>query len=188
MLISVPAWSAIDATEHRRLCIAASTSIERNDEWIPVYSPTLRQYAEELLPHANLWVSDVVLCTSNDPGADPTWSRLMRHGWTDVLVVGVSYRFGVAMTEHLRAIMAHEVAHWIPNNSGGACDKVLRTKKDEDHLLCEHDVDRTGASWVGKSSMLAALRAALRYFETDENSTARRISLEKRIKLLEKSP
>ncbi|MDO8521344.1 MAG: hypothetical protein Q7S52_04470 [bacterium] len=183
MLVSFPALAAVDTAEEQRLCSVAAAEYG----WVPSHDIVLRKYGEEFLRNTDLRVPQVLICTSDDPMAMYAWSYLMNHGFDKIFIIGVSHHFGIAMKEHLRAIIAHEVGHEVVKHVGGACDNFRRTKAREDYVLCEHDTDWVAAQWVGKSAMLRMLEDLARYFVSEGNSGIYLENLKRRIELLEKS-
>ncbi len=151
------AWGEISAENARWLCRITPMG----GVWVPTENPKVRLYAEEFLRKADLRVADVLLCWT----ANPVWSGLIKRENVreKILVIGVSDQLRALRQEHIRAWVAHEVAHWIAITPGSACEAVFRlnSKKNSDATQCEHDVDRTAMRWVGKSAMLAALDGLL---------------------------
>ncbi|MDO8520879.1 MAG: hypothetical protein Q7S52_02075 [bacterium] len=165
------ALGASDLVDDRGLCV----ELGGRGTWTPRDKPASRFYAQEFLRKADLNVGDILICQSRK---SPVWSFLFKRKGNMVFVIGLSRDFSSAQSEHMRAWMAHEVAHWVPRGKD-ACQNSRSMTEEEMDIRCEHEIDRIAAGWVGKPAMLAALYGMRDYLLDMKERTrlARRIAL-----------
>lgn len=191
-LFPLVARGALDETDAQRLC----TVLLASNAWVPMKNPEVSRFVDEFVRKTRLRVDDVLLCRSDERWAtNPVWNEFIKREEGNVLAIGISDNLVALQGEHIRAWIAHEVAHQVVKSPGSACAAVFHrhSKKSEDSVRCEHDVDRRAMKWVGKSAMLAALRGLLNFSKMErrsKNGLSPEIftELTKRILLLESVP
>ncbi|MDO8521347.1 MAG: hypothetical protein Q7S52_04485 [bacterium] len=182
VFLALPALAAVDTNERESLCASVVGKM-----WFPSTDRKLYGYAEEFSQRAKLAVSQIVICESDNPNGLLAGTKMLEHNSGNVLVIGVGRGFAQAMEKHLRAIVAHEVAHHVTKSSR-ACADYLVLPLLIFRLSCEQDTDRVAADWVGRDAMLAALKETVDYFLIEMVDGPGLGELEKRIQQLERLP
>jgi len=180
--LAIPAFAAVDTNERENLCISVVGNM-----WFPSNDRKLYGYAEEFSQRAKLVVSQIIICESDNPNGLLAGTAMLERKSGNVLVIGVGRRFAQAVEKHLRAIVAHEVAHQVTVDSR-ACADYREFPLPIFRLSCEQETDRVAAEWVGREDMLAALKETVDYFLIEMIDGPGLGELEKRIQLLERLP
>lgn len=129
----------------------------------------------------------IITCTGFDSPA--TIGRTVRdtNAPRTIFVVGIDSRFRTFEEgKHLRAVLAHEFAHY-SNEEAASCSSYDNMWQRSVLLRCEHEVDVIAARWTSKRSTLAGLRATIKFLTQDQEAHGVAVDttlLEDRIELL----
>ncbi|KKU78790.1 MAG: hypothetical protein UY04_C0026G0004 [Parcubacteria group bacterium GW2011_GWA2_47_7] len=144
----------------------------QGNRWHSSQDENVLRWSSEFLAKANIRATPIV-CIGAPDTTGTAQSNILLDGIDKYFFVAFNADFRINIGGELRAIVAHEVAHFSANHVVH-CD-------DSDGLssyeACEHDVDQQTDAWSGRGTMARALEWTIRYIKERNGNDAQTIKL-----------
>lgn len=152
--------------------------------WVESHDKAVAALAKEFIIKLRIGLVPFTCSGFNTPPIT-AMTKIPFEDYPTVLFIAVDSRFRKTGGKFLRAVMAHEIAHY--GTADGRSCGMFGEERFSDFVVCEARVDALAAKWTSKAEMLACLydaREFLRSRPEGEVEPRRIEALNERIRLM----